>query len=176
MDRLAWPLMRRKNVYVTNYSGSGVLRYAAGSYSSTPANLAAPGQLGIALAGDGSIYTVYGQNTLYRYTRTTNPALSFANTAVGATSTAQTTLLENDGNAAADDFVHCSLRTNNFTFAGVSRRQQRGLWHDAGYGGRVRAVCGNVQAADRGLAAVSASGVVTDNSLNVSGATQDDSC
>jgi hypothetical protein len=84
------------DIYVGNDGGSTIFRYSAGRYA--VATLAVQGSLGLAMGGDGSIYTMAGNATLYGYTRATNPPVAFPATYTAGLNSATVTQ-ENDGNA-----------------------------------------------------------------------------
>ncbi len=93
------------NLYVTTTtpgtSGAGtsnLLRFAAGSYTATPAAISVPGGDSLWITPDGTFYTVYSNATLAVYSRSYF-TLNFPDTAVGQTSASQSVTLENDGTA-----------------------------------------------------------------------------
>jgi sugar lactone lactonase YvrE len=100
------------NLYVTNATGDGnVQRYAAGTYAQTelPTGYAS---YGIAIDASGNLLTLDGLN-IERYTRTATPPLSFSTTTVGATTAAQRTSIENDGDVP---LTISSLATSSASF------------------------------------------------------------
>jgi sugar lactone lactonase YvrE len=142
-----------------------------------PASGAAPFVLGtqysayfMSIDGAGRLYVGDALNhKVFRFDRTTATPLLFPNTAVGGTSGAQNLKLENDGNASLSGAS--VLPSNaNFGFAGgVASGSTPGCGAPVAPG----ALC-NVQATftPKAVGGLSGSGIITDNSLNVTGSTQ----
>jgi hypothetical protein len=142
-----------------------------------PASGAAPFVLGtqfssyfMSIDGAGRLYVADSvNNKVFRFDRTTATPLLFPNTTVGGTSGAQNLKLENDGNASLS--VASVLPSNtNFGFAGgVASGGIPGCGAPVAPG----ALC-NVQATftPKAVGGLIGSGIVTDNSLNVTRNTQ----
>lgn len=152
------------NFYVTNYSGDGnVQRYSAGTYTHTeiPTGYAL---YGIAIDASGNLLTLDGSN-IQRYTRTSTPTLTFSATNVGAATSAQTTSIENDGNAA---LTISSLATSaaDFTLDPSTTCSTTNALPVAGVCNIATTFTPQTQGALTG------SVVITDNTLNATSSTQ----
>jgi hypothetical protein len=156
-----------------------VYRFAAGHYSATPVTTTMLAQQSLAVDSAGSLYSVYTQNTLYKYVRSsTSPAYSFASTADGTTSSdsPQTVTLENDGNAP---LIFAAPTTGNnpgistgFTIGGTSTCPL--LTPGSGTGALASgATCSElVSFSPLAIGAYNGSLIFTDNTMNVAGSTQ----
>ena len=157
------------HIYVQNESGTTT---AVTEYTNAGTQIGSFGignQLyGLALDASGNVFVVaYTTNTVYKATRTT-ATLAFPNTAVGAASVAQNVEFENDGNAALT-IASIAPSNSNFTFAGAANAPLAACGSTLA----LAAQC-NVAATftPKSAGADTGTGVVTENSLNVSGSTQ----
>ena len=101
------------NIYVSNVGNSTVVRFAAGSYAQTTVMSGfTPGNL--AFDGSGNLYIAnQSSDQIVEVARGGGPQLTFAGTAIGASSVVQTATLENDGNAP---LAISSLATSSTNF------------------------------------------------------------
>jgi len=156
-----------------------VYRFAAGHYSNTPVTTTMLAQQSLAVDSAGTLYSVYNQNTLYKYVRsTTSPAYSFASTADGTSSSdsPQTVTLENDGNAplifAAPTNGNNPSISTGFTIGGTFTCPL--LTPGSGTGTLASgSTCSEpVSFSPLAIGSYTGSLVFTDNTLNVAGSTQ----
>ncbi len=151
------------NIYVTNINGSNILRYASGTYGLTV--LPAAGQRGIAIDGEGDLYTLTTDSTIAEYTRTTAPGLTFPNTPVGTSSNSlQTVEFENDGNAALA--ITSYSATTNFNVGGSGNTCATGSLASG-------ATCSvGAVLAPTAVGSLTGTASIVDNTLNVTGTSQ----
>jgi DNA-binding beta-propeller fold protein YncE len=105
---------------------------------------------------------------VFRFDRTVGTPLAFPNTTTGTSSTAQLLNVENDGNASLA-ISSIAASNSNFTFAGTVDGSYSACGPSLAYGW----ICGlGATFTPQSAGTLTANGNVTDNSLNVSGATQ----
>jgi DNA-binding beta-propeller fold protein YncE len=164
------------NVYVADSANNAVKELVAvgGSIPASSPTILTLGSgfsypPGVAVDGAGSVYVVdQGHSAVKEIPLTLAPALAFPGTAIGSTSAAQNTLVENIGNTALT-IASIASSTTNFTFAGAVNGNTAACGTTLASSG----LC-NLAAmfAPQTAGALTANGVVTDNSLNVTGSTQ----
>jgi hypothetical protein len=157
------------NVYVADIDNEAVYEMSA---NCTSANCVTNlghiyNSFGVAVDGSGNVYvTDLGNNTVSEINRSTAPSLIFPATNVNATSAAQTVTITNDGNAALDfsaisypaNFLESTSATNDCkSTTSLSPSSYCTL---------------TIDFSPLSVGALTGSLVLTDNSLNVAGATQ----
>ena len=156
------------DLYVANYGNGAVTRFTAGTLNASIIDFSSINTSFLKLDTAGALYYGTASGNAYRLARAYGVA-AFLNTPVGSTSSAQNISFENDGNASLT-FGLIQASTSNFSFAGGVANGS-----NPGCGGPLAsaATC-NVQAkfTPQSAGALSAGGVVTDNSLNAMTATQ----
>ena len=153
------------NVYVADTSNNLVREMTANCTTSSCVSTLGSGfdnPEGVAVDGSGNVYGSDSYHNAVREMVFANaPALTFASTAVGATSTAQSVPVSNDGNAALT--LSSFAATINFSTAAGSC----GASLSAG------SVCdASFAFAPTVTGSLTGTGTITDNMLNVSGSTQ----
>ncbi len=152
------------DIYVANHGGGSVIRYAAGTYAATL--LPEAGESGLALDSAGNLYTIATDSSITGYTRTQASPLTFANTAVGTTSSSlQGDLFENDGNAEL--IITAYSATASFASGGTQDTCDDAGTLASGSSCVVGATFTPITATT-----VGGTGTITDNNLNVPGTAQ----
>ena len=161
------------NLYLSNFSGStNVVRFGAPFSGGIAANeqqlTGVTGQYGLSMGGDGTLYAIAG-TAINKYVRTTGTPVAFAGTtAIGQTSSRVYGTFENDGNATLS-LSSIAASNANFTAAGYVD----GAFAACGTTVVSTGICGiGWTFTPSTTGPLSGSASVTDNSLNVSGATQ----
>jgi sugar lactone lactonase YvrE len=160
------------DLYVTNASGAPNLQRYSGPYSGGTAGHfdqypSLNGQYGAAVGSDGTLYLING-NSINQYVRKSGPALAFGTVSVGTTSAASLQTFENDGNAPMS-ISSIAGSSANFGLVGAVSGNKAACGSTLVAGD----ICGlSATFSPTGPGPYSGTGIVTDNSFNVAGATQ----